>query len=172
MNTREPKMSRRSLIMMSVLACISWGGAAVAYFVRSYAVTDQPFPNPDMEYLTHWGPSQIWKDGLEVIVKGRLLSTYKDKYHLTAAAMLYDATDDEKSAKLQLRSGIFSINNNDISMRMPYTQSFTNNISGGKFNTSYYLLLIPKSVKNDDFSTLGQAEMLGAIVVEARGGPP
>jgi hypothetical protein len=55
---------------------------------------------------------------------------------------------------------------------MPYTQSFTNNISGGKFNTSYYLLLIPKSVKNDDFSTLGQAEMLGAIVVEARGGPP
>jgi len=53
-----------------------------------------------------------------------------------------------------------------------FDDKFANELVQGMHGTSYFLLIVPSSVRPDDFSTLRQAFSHGAKLVGGGSGPP
>lgn len=130
-------------------------------------------PPATFKYILFWGPPQITRGRptfTEVVVDGHLLFPYGSRYRVVAACFHWDESHDPKDEKLQK-----SQSQDIVDRRMPIGINFDDAFQKEEqtmFQTSYFLLMVPKDVSTEHFFTERQAESMGAIKIDEATGPP
>jgi hypothetical protein len=136
--------------------------------------------NISQQYMQQWGmmprpnvtPSSDWHTMMGTITAdGRLLYNQRNKYELAGIAFDYFGTQDPKDTTDLSKSSLYDIQNGDIHISIPLSETLIADKQQGKAGTNFMLLLVPKGVRMEQFSTIHQAEALGAKVLSQGGGP-
>jgi hypothetical protein len=119
--------------------------------------------------IVSWGALNLPAGQLQITAA---VTATKENEKLEAIAFHYkgdvdvmDAKDLQKSAMYDVRAGIQIL-------VIHIDDKFTGEILSGMRNTSYILLIVPSSLRPEDFSTLREAFARGAILVGGSVGPP
>jgi hypothetical protein len=133
--------------------------------------------------ISSWGPDAPMGSvlnidqlqNLKVTADGSHASTStRNKYRVAAIAMHYDGTRDANDVEFLVKSNEYDIADGVISILIPISPRFRADY-GPPLNwrgTGYALLLVPKEISMDKFSTLRQAQSLGVKILGTGGGGP
>jgi hypothetical protein len=105
-------------------------------------------------------------------VDGRCFTEQESKYNLLGAAFHSFGVVDRVDETLTGLGRPHEISSSDIVLTIVLSESFLDVVTKGGRGTNYVILLLPKNLSTDQFSTIRQAKSLGAIVVFTRGGAP
>jgi hypothetical protein len=86
-------------------------------------------------------------------------------------AFRYFGNGDILDSRDLQKSGLYDIKDESITIFIHLDQSFVETMRRER-GTSYYLLLVPKAVQMDQFTTPREAESLGVKLIDGRSGPP
>jgi len=117
-------------------------------------------------------PFELSNPLLRVETDGTFLSSYQKDYRLAAVAFRYYGNGDIKDASNLQKSGLYDIENGKITIFIHLDEQFMRTMQHGEIRTNYFLLLVPNKVQPSQFSTLRQAESLGAKILQGGAGPP
>jgi hypothetical protein len=112
------------------------------------------------------GPKSV-----HIILEGKRLLRFAKKYRLLGVCF-HSVVGDPMDSNPLSKGGLYEIRNERITLRIPWNQTFQEEVVRPLSGTNYVLLMIPKSVSAEQFNSVNQAIAVGAIVVETRAGPP
>ncbi len=105
-------------------------------------------------------------------VDGNAILSYKDNYRVIGIAFHASGAVDMKDIDSLNKTGPHDIAAGDIPMTIDFDSKFLDEMSHGVRGTNYTALLIPNTVEPSQFSTIRQAESMGAIIIGRASGPP
>jgi hypothetical protein len=108
----------------------------------------------------------------DIIADGNLLVKYSTHYRLIATCFFIDASEDYRDSTDISKSGVFDIQSGLVPMRIFWNKKFLESLERGGRGTTYVLLMVPSTMKPDDFETIREATEKGAFVLQDAGGPP
>jgi hypothetical protein len=160
------------------LGYVGWGNIRAAY-------QDDLFPK-DMEYLKSWGPENMSfrvvagesrpfytaVPASRIVVFGLRLTRFSKKFKLMGVCFFSDPYKDPADVPNVSKSSLFDIDGDDLTIRIPWNGSYVDALEKNARGTDYFLLLVPGSFTDLNFSTLREAQESGAIELEWHGGPP
>ena len=169
---KELTISRAKLISMSAVFALS-----LVLSVLGIIFMPPKIPDESIKWMTSWGPVLPFDpshEKLGINANGHLLlQRFGADYRIAGVAFHYFGTGDIKDSTGLQKSGLFDLEDRQINMYIFPDQKFTQEVVQAHLGaTTYFLLVIPKSVRLDQFSTVRQAESLGAIALDGNGGPP
>jgi len=106
-----------------------------------------------------------------VTADGRLLQSRRGKYQLAAVAFDYFGTQDVKDTPDLSKSSLYDIQDGDVQIAIPFSDSLIADKQQGKTGTNFMLLLVPKGIGINQFNTIHEAEALGVKVLAQGAGP-
>ena len=108
-----------------------------------------------------------------ILVRGRLLNNFdKQKWKMVGVCFHSARTGDMLDSPNISKSGKYEISDDDVYIKIPWNESFIEDLVGGSSTTQYSLLMVPNGVDLEQFSTLRQAHALGAQEVAAKASRP
>ncbi len=162
----------KTVVISGVIFGIGWvGWANVKTAYDAYE-----FP-ANVRYITTYGPADPrtkvhpWGiDGIAagvVKVNGDLLQHFSDRYNLVAICFIWDGKEDFIDSDGISKSAAFDITSGEISMLVPWNEKFIATVEQhGYGQTNYGVLLVPKNVSPDSFSSIRSAQKKGAKLLE------
>jgi hypothetical protein len=102
---------------------------------------------------------------------GERLIKFANKYLLVGVCFHLFGGEPTEATHIS-KSGLYDIKKGEITIAIPWTNKYINELVSGKSGTNYALMLVPKSITTDQFDSVKQAMTLGAILVEKRGISP
>ncbi len=140
----------------------------IGYHERSIASRWEGSPEP--LYMGYWGPESRLQDGrsyLSIKTFGKYFISKKSAFQLAGVAFKYEGVDPLE-ANDPYKSSLYEIRDEMIDLQILVPPTFMQRGLG----TNYALLLIPKGVSTNQFSTLHQAQGLGVVYVQHFSGVP
>jgi hypothetical protein len=175
----EPKRWKEFVLLGVILGslCFSW----IGWFKLREIQNRNPYATFQSRHNAQ-GAMTVWGGGtlnlrqrhgiLAVQIDGEPLLPYKDDYKIIAIAWHnIGALDDNDVSDLN-KSDPHDILEGNINISIIVSDKFLGDLVDGMHGTDYAGLLIPNKIRTDQFSTIRQAESVGAIVIGRAGGPP
>lgn len=177
MTSHAMESNRRYFIVFETMLALTW--LFFGYMVwLNYNQAEKTIPCKDYSaYIDYFARYGVFHDnpdlGLVANVYGEPLQPFKDKFCcVVVVAYLYDGKEDWKDVHLYEKSSLHDIEDGIIGIIIPWDERFKAQLREGGSNTTYELLLVPRSLTPDRFNTLREAENLGAKILQHRVGPP
>jgi len=154
--------------LILLLTLVNWGP-----YLSSYLRSKNPEPLAE-RYVTSWGvlPSEARQGNLRLTANGHGLLPFRKSWKIAAVCFHYNGTRDISDVEDLQKSALYDIRDGDILIVIPADAKFRKEVEAGQAGTNYYLLLVPPSVKMEQFGTLRQAESLGVRSIWTGSGPP
>jgi hypothetical protein len=173
------RLKRRSIII-GLLLLFTLGAIAFDYYDRHYSSRD-PIQSvkADTGVVVLWGivdhrEGQPYRVQL-VVDGGRILShnpSFQSDYRLGLLCFRTDKTKDFRDIDRLQKSALYDVGDGAVHIVVTVDDAYVEEWKRGARLTYYFLFLVPKGVGMSDFSTIRQAEALGAIQIAGRLGPP
>jgi hypothetical protein len=107
-----------------------------------------------------------------ITVDGRTLMSYKDSHHIAGVAFHVLGDVDRDDIRDLQKSTLYDIHAEDVDIFIPVDEKFMTEFSKGYRGTAYRALLVPNSVRMEDFQTLREGYKLGIVELGHGGGAP
>lgn len=119
-----------------------------------------------------WGPTGTPDGFTRASVTLHILTPDRLRTDRLAAVCYHDTGLIDHSDIELSKSGLYDIAEGSQSMLIKYSDTFLAELQRGQRGTVYTILLVPRGITMERFTTLRQAEALGVRLVFAGGGPP
>ena len=121
------------------------------------------------ECLTSYGIAGVRR--VVATVDGRCFGDFRDKYNVAVVAFHTNGVKDANDEVLTAKTGLHDIQDVDLGFAFELDPKYIEEHDVTGINgTNFVLLLVRKTVRMDQFSTLRQAEAMGVLSVEKRFG--
>jgi hypothetical protein len=168
------KWSKSLKATVSSIIVLSLGGLTVPQLLNDWNVEQTPVPV--FNYIITWGPGQIASyPGPPVTatfehIAGHLLFRYRSRYKLVGVCFHANTIASDVRDRVLQKSVAYDIVDEPEALRIDLDEGFQKEELSVR-GTSYALLLVPKNVSPSQFSTIRQAEAMGAVMVQGTTGP-
>lgn len=163
---QEKQLLRRlytPVIIMAILVVLAW----VPYFLTTPSAPPDP--------VSAWGMDAQFvpsRPVMQMLVNQDGLAKYRAKYRMVAVAFHYYGDGDVKDTTGLQKSGLFDIGTGQQKILIRPGDEYTQALLKGDHGTFYALLLVPNGITLAQFSTLREAQRLGALDISDKIGPP
>lgn len=180
MELQGSSVLKRPYINLVVLVALVWAAVGYDLYDRHYSSRDPiQSVNADTGVVVLWGlvdhregqpyQVQLVADG------GRILShnsSFQSDYRLGLVCFRTDKTKDFRDIDRLQKSALYDVGDRAVHIVVTVDDVYVEEWERGARLTYYFLFLVPRGVGMSDFSTIRQAEALGAIQIAGRIGPP
>jgi hypothetical protein len=162
----------RVLLVAVVLVALSYvGGLNVEQAYRQAGVP------PEAKYMVAYGAldenTKVWRNPVKIegmaagkiVVNGYILGKFSSRYKLVATCFHWNGLGDVKDAKEISKSGAFDIRDAEITIPIPWNKQFIEELNIYTHGTNYVLLMIPKKVSLDSFTSVREALDEGGYIL-------
>jgi hypothetical protein len=144
------------MVATALLALSTWGP-----FVLQHYSSDDVFGR----VVLTWGGGGADAGFTKITVKPSLLVNYQEGFRLAGICFLYSGLGDALDETGLQKSALRDIENGDqLEITIPLDVDFRSKLRQASTAT-YAVLIVPKHVRMDQFSTLRQAQALGGKVI-------
>jgi hypothetical protein len=161
----------RLILCLTGTVAIIW----ISYQPMKDLYIAEEFPE-SRDYINSWGLNAFHIQGhppvvdsgeasANLSVDGHRLIKRKDRYRLIGICWNHLASQDFTYDTNLSKSGLYEIRDEEILMKIPLTVEFLTEMQTVDVKPSYLLLAVPKEIRADQFSSINEAEQLGAKIL-------
>jgi hypothetical protein len=172
--------NQKRQIVLLILVCICLVSSATSWYRLRQIYERIPYaeyqsPQNTMGAIKSWGGGEFKtpQEGHSILlIDGNGILSYQNDFKIAGVAFHYSGATDVKDVSALNKTNLYDIGPNDITMVVEWNQAFLDEMAHGVHGTSYMALLVPNTVRMDEFSTIRQAEAMGVKVIGRVAGPP
>lgn len=152
----------RPVVAMVALVLLAWVPTFLAWWNA---------PPPQAQTIG-WGVfAQRPNTGYIAADTTALIAKYKAGYRLIGVAYHNFGTIDQNDITTLSKSAPYEIAGSNMIL-IPYSKDFMDELAAGAHTTTYILMMVPRALGPDSFSTIREALSVGAILEGGGAGPP